>query len=551
MGINEKMTSIAEGLRTLSSTSGPMGLDAMSEKIATANTTINEQSDLITQIKKALKDKGTTEGGTSKPVKEEQEVIFPTITENGNYEILPDDGKVMSKAIVNVEVPERYEEGYNEGYSKGFADNEPVLESLNVTVNGEYIPPQNVDGFNSVIVNVPPEVADSVLLESGTCGDNVAWELYDNGLLYLYGEGATYDYTFSTKPFGAYDLSGIKRIIVENGITTVGDYLFSYCIYTTNIIIPDSVTSIGKQAFYQCNNLTSITIGSGLTTIKYYAFSGCKALTSIFYHGTKSEWDSISFGDDVLTEIDNVTLHCEYEEGPTEGGSGDNRANQQLKAMIDGTLTELTDKDFKGVDSITPYAFYGQSSLETVIIPDNVTNIGADAFDNCKAIKHLTMPIDINIDVGINPFSSCSNITDIVLTQGNGTIVDYNYTNVKRTPWYVSRNTLTHITLPEGITKIGSHIFRECSALTGIVIPKSVTTIGTYAFYKCTGFKNGTGIYIPKSVTSIEANAFYDIFTSESPTYYEGNIDEWNLINIEGTGNVGLNDDHIHYNTPM
>ena len=80
MGINEKMTSIAEGLRTLSSTSGPMGLDAMSEKIATANTTINEQSDLIAQIKEALKDKGTAEGGTSKPAKEEQEVIFPPIT---------------------------------------------------------------------------------------------------------------------------------------------------------------------------------------------------------------------------------------------------------------------------------------------------------------------------------------------------------------------------------------------------------------------------------------------------------------------------------------
>lgn len=87
--------------------------------------------------------------------KEEQVVNFPTITENGSYEILPDSGKVISKANVEVAVPERYDEGYTEGYQKGVADTEPNLIPLNVTENKEYTPEGDVDGYSSVIVNVP------------------------------------------------------------------------------------------------------------------------------------------------------------------------------------------------------------------------------------------------------------------------------------------------------------------------------------------------------------------------------------------------------------
>lgn len=94
--------------------------------------------------------------------KEEQEKSL-TVNENGSYEILPDEGKAISKATVNVAVPERYDEGYSagkqegytEGYQKGFDDNQPVLETLNATENKEYTPSENVDGFSSVTVNVP------------------------------------------------------------------------------------------------------------------------------------------------------------------------------------------------------------------------------------------------------------------------------------------------------------------------------------------------------------------------------------------------------------
>ena len=67
----------------------------------------------------------------------------------------------------------------------------------------------------------------------------------------------------------------------SQGLTSIGDYAFSYCSELTSVTIPDSVTSIGNGAFYDCSGLTSVIIGNGVTSIGGYAFSGCSGLTSV------------------------------------------------------------------------------------------------------------------------------------------------------------------------------------------------------------------------------------------------------------------------------
>ena len=128
------------------------------------------------------------------PTKKEQEVTYPTITENGSYEILPEEGKVMSKATVEVDVPERYDEGYaegkdegyNEGYQKGYADHEPTVKALTVTANGTYTPSNGVDGFNLVIVKVPTEgdsgggIIDVTKLPTSGIDENAVYRLIEN-----------------------------------------------------------------------------------------------------------------------------------------------------------------------------------------------------------------------------------------------------------------------------------------------------------------------------------------------------------------------------------
>ena len=70
----------------------------------------------------------------------------------------------------------------------------------------------------------------------------------------------------------------VKKVIVNNGVTRIGDEAFRYCSSLTSIILPNGVTSIGWYSFYSCISLTSITIPDEVTRIDENAFDGCKKL---------------------------------------------------------------------------------------------------------------------------------------------------------------------------------------------------------------------------------------------------------------------------------
>ena len=73
----------------------------------------------------------------------------------------------------------------------------------------------------------------------------------------------------------------IKNVIIEDGVTNIGNYAFHFCQDLISVTIPDSVTSIGTSAFCQCKSLTSITIPDSVTNIGEAAFEGCKKLISV------------------------------------------------------------------------------------------------------------------------------------------------------------------------------------------------------------------------------------------------------------------------------
>ena len=85
--------------------------------------------------------------------------------------------------------------------------------------------------------------------ESGTCGPDLKWHLTDNGVLTISGNGEMYDYSYyynNSAPWGRYD---IKRIIIGDGVTTIGRDAFAGCSALTSVTIPNSVTTIGYEAF--------------------------------------------------------------------------------------------------------------------------------------------------------------------------------------------------------------------------------------------------------------------------------------------------------------
>ncbi len=117
--------------------------------------------------------------------------------------------------------------------------------------------------------------------DSGSCGENLTWTFVEStGTLTISGTGLMGDYIFDNIPWYNYR-TDIVKVIIEEGVTSIGYRAFSWCSGLTSVTIPNSVTSIGIEAFCGCSGLTSITIGNSVTSIGDQSFWGCSGLISI------------------------------------------------------------------------------------------------------------------------------------------------------------------------------------------------------------------------------------------------------------------------------
>ena len=122
---------------------------------------------------------------------------------------------------------------------------------------------------------------------SGSCGENVTYSFVSStGTLTISGTGDMYSYSDeSDRPWHNYR-SSIKKVVINNGVTSIVSGAFSYCSGLTSVTIPNSVTSIGGGAFADCTGLTSVTIPNSVTSIGSGAFYDCTGLTSMTVEAT-------------------------------------------------------------------------------------------------------------------------------------------------------------------------------------------------------------------------------------------------------------------------
>ena len=308
-------------------------------------------------------------------------------------------------------------------------------------------------------------------VKTGNCGDNVTYSLNTStGVLTISGTGKMTDYSvYDHGPF--YDNASIKSVVIESGVTSIGDEAFVACSNLTSVTIPNSVTSIGDEAFVACSNLTSVTIPNSVISIGNYEFNSCTSLTSITIPNSVTSIGDVPFCNCTrLTSIDVEESNANYS---SQDGVLFNKNKTTLILYPIGNARTSYDIP-NSVTSIGDYAFFGCTSLTSVTIPDSVTSIGSGAFGGCESLTSITIPNSVTSISG-GAFWNCKS--------------------------------LASITIPNSVTSIGSGAFSYCESLTSVTIPDSVTSIGREAFWNC---KSLTSITIPDSVTSIGSNAFYN-----------------------------------------
>ena len=357
--------------------------------------------------------------------------------------------------------------------------------------------------------------------------DNLTWTLTADGTLTISGTGAMKDYNAAENLSPAYMNSDVKKVVIEDGVTSIGELAFFKCSSLTNITIPDSVTCIEYAAFHGCSSLSSITIPNSVTSIGIYAFVICSSLTSITIPDGVTSIGYGAFSE--CSSLKTISLSCKSSLKKSDFGDQANLVsytNQHLltkTAAKAATCTESGNKEYWTCkhcgkyflsDDTNPATATAVELSETVIPALNHKNaITRGAFEPTETEPGYSgdrycPDCDTVFEKGYTYWNE-GNLTwkldaDGTLTiSGTGAMKNYDY-NDNPSPVYNNSN-VKKVVIEDGVTSIGNSAFNECISLTSITIPDSVTSIGAYAFQSCS---NLTSITIPDSVTSIGASAF-------------------------------------------
>ena len=119
---------------------------------------------------------------------------------------------------------------------------------------------------------------DSKVLDSGTCGENLTWEINAGGTLKVDGSGIMDDYgNYSDTPWFA-DRDKIKIVEIGENVSSIGSRAFYDCKSLAKTDLGSGVKSIGSYAFYGCSNLENCVLPDSVTSLGSYSFAHCNAL---------------------------------------------------------------------------------------------------------------------------------------------------------------------------------------------------------------------------------------------------------------------------------
>lgn len=250
-----------------------------------------------------------------------------------------------------------------------------------------------------------------IILGSGNCGDNLTWMVTESDQLRISGYGDMYNFsdytTTGPAPWREYE-TDITEVLIEVGVTHIGNEAFKNCTAITKISIPDSVTSVGSGIFNGCTGLENFTIPVSISILPSSMFRGCKSLVNVTLHGG-------------ITSIGNGAFWgCGFEKItiPDSVANIDSNAFRENESL---TSIEIPASTTMVGNSVC----HSCTALTNVIIHEGVTRIENNAFRNCTALKNVTIPRNVSF-IGSGAFYSCTNLTSVSF--------------IKQSGWYVSQS---------------------------------------------------------------------------------------------------------------
>ena len=369
------------------------------------------------------------------------------------------------------------------------------------------------------------------------------WGLGDDGKLDVFGAGefdslgTVYAYPVHYAQTGylyRYDL----RYLVEkvtlsgdvgsyvDGVTGVAANAFNGCANLRSVYIPSTVKSIGDGAFLsiksgsviRCSEevakllVDGVNYDSSLTTVRivsgddddsgdgysgqcgdnvYWSYSAARHKLTIT--GTGDMWDWSGYDNDYAPWDSHGFFISSVSIGPGVTSIGDH-------AFEDCCLTSVSVPST--VSSIGEHAFCDCDSLASVTIPEGVASIGYEAFFDCDSLASVSIPASVvSIVYGTRgAFSGCGLLTSAG-PAGSGAAIEFGWTDVIPDYAFADCGSLASVTIPGGVSSIGSEAFRDCDSLASVTIPEGVSSIGERAFAGCYSLAS---VSIPASVTSMD-----------------------------------------------